>query len=140
MDTSARENDASITENIKVFIRERPFCAHEKTAQTSEQPLSGLPPNKVVTGKEDGTVSHRKSVFKFNAFFGEESTQEQIYTSAAQPIVESCLRGYSGTIFAYGSTGSGKTYTMLGSREEHSNRGILPRCMEQVSSGFPLCP
>lgn len=32
----------------------------------------------------------------------------------AQPITDSCLQGYNGTIFAYGMTGSGKTFTIQG--------------------------
>ena len=37
-----------------------------------------------------------------------------MYDVAAKPILEQVLRGYNGTIFAYGQTASGKTYTMQG--------------------------
>lgn len=37
---------------------------------------------------------------------------------AGQPIVENCLAGYNSCIFAYGHTGSGKTFTMLGPQTE----------------------
>ena len=33
---------------------------------------------------------------------------------AGHPIVENCLAGYNSSIFAYGQTGAGKTYTMIG--------------------------
>ena len=55
-----------------------------------------------------------------------ESTQEEIYDFTAKPVVESkteygiilnyvgVLEGFNGTVFAYGQTSSGKTYTMMG--------------------------
>src|SRR5690554_1404647 len=41
----------------------------------------------------------------------------QVYDSAARPIVRSVLEGYNGTIFAYGQTSAGKTFTMLGDED-----------------------
>ena len=42
------------------------------------------------------------------------STQRQIYDITASPIVESVMNGFNGTIFAYGQTGAGKSFTMEG--------------------------
>jgi len=55
--------------------------------------------------------------FKCNAYFPPESTQEELFSEASS-IVENVMEGYNGTIFAYGVTGSGKTYTMSGPPEE----------------------
>jgi kinesin family member 5 len=112
-----------ISESIKVFIRERPFTEDELRLESAS----------VASHSRDGCVRYKGSEFQFEAFFDSSSTQEDLYETAARPIVETCLKGYSGTIFAYGSTGSGKTYTMLGS-EDTSRRGILPRCVEQILS------
>ena len=38
-----------------------------------------------------------------------------MYLEVCKPIVEKCLDGFNGTVFAYGQTTSGKTHTMLGS-------------------------
>lgn len=43
------------------------------------------------------------------------------------------MEGYNGTIFAYGSTGSGKTYTMFG-----KNDGIVPSVMEHIFSKIDI--
>ena len=52
----------------------------------------------------------------------------QVFETVALPIVESVLQGYSGTIFAYGPTGSGKTYTMRGqSASAGGDLGLIPR-------------
>lgn len=46
--------------------------------------------------------------------FGPTSQQKDLYDQAVSPIVFEVLEGYNCTIFAYGQTGTGKTYTMEG--------------------------
>jgi hypothetical protein len=52
-----------------------------------------------------------------------------VYDESAFPIVESVLKGYNGTIFAYGQTGCGKTHTMSGTPE---NKGIIPKAFDHI--------
>ena len=49
----------------------------------------------------------------------------------AYPIIENVLEGYNGTIFAYGQTGCGKTFTMAGGNSEDT-RGVIPRTFRQI--------
>ena len=44
--------------------------------------------------------------------FGPQSQQKDLYDQAVVPIVNEVLEGFNCTIFAYGQTGTGKTYTM----------------------------
>jgi len=44
-------------------------------------------------------------------------SQGALYEDAFKPLVDSVLEGFNGTIFAYGQTGTGKTYTMEGKLE-----------------------
>lgn len=46
--------------------------------------------------------------------FGPGSKQKELYDQVVDPIVKEALEGYNWTIFAYGQTGTGKTYTMEG--------------------------
>uniref|UniRef100_A0A452VIF0 Kinesin family member 21A n=1 Tax=Ursus maritimus TaxID=29073 RepID=A0A452VIF0_URSMA len=50
--------------------------------------------------------------FTFDYVFDIESQQEQIYTKCIEKLIEGCFEGYNATVFAYGQTGAGKTYTM----------------------------
>jgi len=59
-------------------------------------------PAELLPGSTAGNVP--KS-FSFDAVFGENSTQRQVYDTCAAPVVESVLSGFNGTIFAYGQTG-----------------------------------
>ena len=47
-------------------------------------------------------------------------------------MVESVIKGYNGTIFAYGQTGCGKTHTMLGVPGNKELMGIIPNCFDQI--------
>lgn len=45
---------------------------------------------------------------------GHEKTQKDTYEGTSRHIITSFMDGFNGTIFAYGQSGSGKTFTMLG--------------------------
>lgn len=59
-------------------------------------------------------------------------SQVDVYNLAARPIVENVLEGYNGTIFAYGQTGTGKTYTMEGERHTPELKGIIPNSFAHI--------
>ncbi len=46
--------------------------------------------------------------------------------------MDEAIRGFNGTIFAYGQSGSGKTYTMTGGAERYEERGIIPRTIRYL--------
>merc|ERR1719253_1226833 len=62
----------------------------------------------------DGSISR---TYLCNGFCDDSSSQEDIFTQA-EPIVDRVMEGYNGTIFCYGITGSGKTFTMSGPPRE----------------------
>nr|CAD7407504.1 unnamed protein product [Timema poppensis] len=64
-----------------------------------------------------------KKMFTFDAVYDWNSRQEDLYEESIRPLVSSVLDGFNGTIFAYGQTGTGKTYTM---------EGIIPKSFEQI--------
>ena len=65
------------------------------------------------TVKSPGDAKKAKS-FTFDRVLNSDSTQETAYLEAGRPTVNQLLKGFNGTIFAYGQSGSGKTFTMLG--------------------------
>eukprot|EP00358_Blepharisma_japonicum_P002806 CAMPEP_0202947020 /NCGR_PEP_ID=MMETSP1395-20130829/10481_1 /ASSEMBLY_ACC=CAM_ASM_000871 /TAXON_ID=5961 /ORGANISM="Blepharisma japonicum, Strain Stock R1072" /LENGTH=740 /DNA_ID=CAMNT_0049647983 /DNA_START=42 /DNA_END=2264 /DNA_ORIENTATION=- len=71
-------------------------------------------------------------VFTYDCTYGSDSAQEQVYLDTGYPIVENVIEGYNGTIFAYGQTGTGKTFTMEGRDEPSELRGIIPRSFDQI--------
>lgn len=61
-----------------------------------------------------------------------DSKQQDVYDECAFPLVESVLKGYNGTIFAYGQTGCGKTFTMMGVPDNLEFRGLIPNCFAHI--------
>ncbi len=61
-----------------------------------------------------------------------------MFDSAIAPIVEEVLQGFNCTVFAYGQTGTGKTYTMEGERDEarwtlkQESDGVIPRAVRRI--------
>ncbi|CAH8482664.1 unnamed protein product [Dicrocoelium dendriticum] len=70
--------------------------------------------------------------FTFDFVFDEFSKQTDIYNKLARPIVNKVIEGYNGTIFAYGQTGTGKTFTMEGIRSTPELRGIIPNSFAHI--------
>lgn len=70
--------------------------------------------------------------FSFDGVFDSGVSQETIYSSAAQEVVSNVLAGINGTIFAYGQTGAGKTFTMGGDVMSYPHRGVIPRSLHQI--------
>ncbi|KAM6079807.1 LOW QUALITY PROTEIN: kinesin-like protein KIF19 [Theristicus caerulescens] len=56
----------------------------------------------------------REKTFVFDMVFDHRVTQEEVYVSTTKSLIGGVISGYNATIFAYGPTGAGKTYTMLG--------------------------
>ena len=61
----------------------------------------------------NATTSSASRSFTYDAVFGPQSKQVQIYDSV-KGIIDAVCAGYNGTIVAYGQTGSGKTHTIFG--------------------------
>jgi ribose 5-phosphate isomerase RpiB len=78
-----------------------------------------------------GDTGELPKTFTFDNVFDWNSTQSDVYTETAKPIVDSVLEGYNGTVFAYGQTGTGKTHTMDGGAGD-SERGIIPKTFTQI--------
>ncbi|PON62064.1 Kinesin-like protein [Parasponia andersonii] len=60
--------------------------------------------------------------FTFDSSFPDTTTQQEVYSTTTAELVEAVLQGRNGSVFCYGATGAGKTYTMLGTLE---NPGVM---------------
>jgi hypothetical protein len=79
--------------------------------------------------------------FLMDKIFEETATQEEIFKTIGKQQVDKALSGFHGSIFAYGQTGTGKTYTMLGPNGGHGNLkekdsskciGLIPRILHYL--------
>ncbi|XP_058760971.1 kinesin-like protein KIN-8A [Vicia villosa] len=69
--------------------------------------------------------------FSFDGSFTDSATQLQVYSTTTSELVEAVLQGRNGSVFCYGATGAGKTYTMLGTVE---NPGVMVLAIKDLFS------
>ncbi|XP_053743681.1 centromere-associated protein E isoform X2 [Synchiropus splendidus] len=121
---------------VKVCVRVRPLIAREQRISEGADPvpLYWRADEKSIHQIDDGNGT--KS-FSFDRVFCAAETTNQLYQDFAKPLVVSTVEGYNGTIFAYGQTSSGKTFTMMGS--DHSP-GVIPLAVEDVFQTIHNCP
>ena len=101
---------------VKVAVRVRPTLANETVHHPAAvvQESSGCVTPDAPKGVRD---------FYFDRCFGPKATQDDVYASSVQSIVDGVISGVNGAVLAYGQTGTGKTYTM---------EGLIPRALHDI--------
>lgn len=95
---------------------------------TDASKLEGFPLTTCVLQSKEASGS-----FTFDRVFDMASRQNDVFDYSIRPTVDDILNGYNGTVFAYGQTGAGKSYTMMGTGiEDEVGKGIIPRIVEQI--------
>ncbi|NP_001126968.1 kinesin-like protein KIF3A [Pongo abelii] len=118
-------------DNVKVVVRCRPLNEREKS-MCYKQAVSVDEMRGTITVHKTDSSNEPPKTFTFDTVFGPESKQLDVYNLTARPIIDSVLEGYNGTIFAYGQTGTGKTFTMEGVRAIPELRGIIPNSFAHI--------
>jgi kinesin family protein 18/19 len=72
---------------------------------------------------------HRQKKFQFDMLFDLSATQRYVFEKSTLPLVKPVLNGFNSTVFAYGATGAGKTFTMIGSK---ADPGIMYHTMNEI--------
>jgi centromeric protein E len=67
---------------------------------------------------------HPRDIYTFDNLFSPQHTNQEVYTRSVKPIVEEVMQGYHGSVFTYGQTSSGKTFTMNGNAKQP---GVIPQ-------------
>ncbi|TYI03817.1 hypothetical protein ES332_A11G368100v1 [Gossypium tomentosum] len=104
-------------ERIHVTVRSRPLSSED--AKTSPWRISA---NSIF-------IPNHSTKFEFDRIFGEDCKTGEVYEARTKEIVAAAVRGFNGTVFAYGQTNSGKTHTMRGSAAEP---GVIPRAVHDL--------
>ncbi|XP_026165926.1 kinesin-like protein KIF11 isoform X1 [Mastacembelus armatus] len=125
--------------NIQVVVRCRPFNTVERKASYGVIDCDQNRREVIVrTGGLNDKASRK--TYTFDMVFGPAAKQIDVYRSVVCPILDEVIMGYNCTVFAYGQTGTGKTFTMEGERspdeqftwEDDPLAGIIPRTLHQI--------
>ncbi|XP_071566032.1 kinesin-like protein unc-104 isoform X10 [Temnothorax nylanderi] len=126
--------------SVKVAVRVRPFnyreisrqaqCIIEMTGSTTS-----IVNPKATPGSKEAVKSFNYDYSYFSMDPNDEnySTQLMVYKDIGEEMLEHAFEGYNVCIFAYGQTGAGKSYTMMGKQEE-GQEGIIPQICKDLFS------
>ncbi|XP_074231138.1 kinesin-like protein KIF21A isoform X11 [Camelus bactrianus] len=117
--------------SVRVAVRIRPQLAKER--------IEGCHICTSVTPGEPQVFLGKDKAFTFDYVFDLDSQQEQIYTQCIEKLIEGCFEGYNATVFAYGQTGAGKTYTMGTGFDVNiieEEQGIISRAVKHLFKGI----
>lgn len=128
--------------NIKVAVRIKPIVARDlKQDQSNDKAQddacfcgewkvdSSVPNSISLVASGGGTFTN----FAFDRVFDANSTTEHIYDDFARELIAAAIEGINGTLFAYGQTASGKTFTMHGTP---SKPGIIRLALKHLFSAI----
>lgn len=135
-DSNSSKHDKDKGVNVQVIVRCRPLSEDEMRVHTPVV-ISCNENRREVAAVQNIANKQIDRTFLFDRVFGPTSQQKHLYEMAVSPIVYEVLEGYNCTIFAYGQTGTGKTYTMEGGARKKngefpSDAGVIPRAVKQI--------
>ncbi|GMP50790.1 hypothetical protein CsSME_00017269 [Camellia sinensis var. sinensis] len=133
----SQSNSNSISK-VRVVVRIRPFLPHEIAARNGNSTPcvsvldSELESDHEVTVHLKDQETSRNECYKLDSFFGQDDNNvSKIFYREVSHLIPGMFRGCNATVFAYGATGSGKTYTMQGTDEIP---GLIPLAMSTILS------
>lgn len=116
--------------NIKVSIRVKPPLKTNVNISTSQDGSITTFNDTWIIDKDRQAISTKDvGEFSFDNVFHGSINNSEIFDSSVSELVKQVMAGYNGTVFAYGMTGSGKTYSMQGSQ---ANPGIIPLSVNAI--------
>ena len=125
--------------SLRVAVRIRPIQKHDKEdpgAPPSLEPVAsedGIPPTELQLAEDGGPR------LKFDRVFPQKATQDEVFREIALPLVQPVLEGVNACVFAFGNTGAGKTFSMIGPEGgrlsggmRRKDEGVLPRVAAEL--------
>lgn len=110
---------------VPIYARVRPLTGKYTQKEDNEPMLE-------VEWGSGGEISHKtdkSSRCAFSHIFDPDSTNKQVFEKVVRPMCEMVLKGYNALIFAYGQSGTGKTFTLQG-KENLKLKGMIQHALE----------
>ena len=100
----SRGGGPGVEDHVRVAVRVRPSVSGRSCCDTSRR-------NTVLLARSSHGAARR---FAFDDVFEERTTNAELYGAIGQPLLRSALDGYNATLLAYGQTGAGKSFSIIG--------------------------
>ncbi|MEE6457765.1 hypothetical protein FKM82_000028 [Ascaphus truei] len=139
--TSEKEGPWTETDKIRVCVRKRPLSLREErrgevnVVTVEDKETIFIYEKKEAVNLKQYILQH---VFYFDEVFSEAFTNQDVYMKTAHPLIQHIFNGGNATCFAYGQTGAGKTYTMIGTQKNPGLYALAAKdIFQQLESAQP---
>ncbi|OJD32407.1 centromeric protein e [Diplodia corticola] len=122
--SSDNDSGKDVKGNVIVSVRVRPNASTNENSGLQDWDLDGRRGTIEYRGKDGGT-------FQSDNVFSTQDNNARVYDAAAKRLVRRVMEGYHGTVFAYGMTGTGKTFSMQGTA---TSPGVIPLAITDIFS------
>ncbi|KAH3886424.1 hypothetical protein DPMN_010431, partial [Dreissena polymorpha] len=120
------------SECVKVVVRCRPMAKNESEKGFERVVEMNTKRGVIELRNPKLSQAEPKKSFTFDTVYDWNSKQKDLYNETFRDLVDNVLQGFNGTIFAYGQTGTGKTFTMQGVKNDPDLRGVIPNSFEHI--------
>ncbi|KAJ3105460.1 Kinesin-like protein kif19 [Phlyctochytrium planicorne] len=136
MDESGEDEGGGLS-RLMVSVRIRPLSMKERQKESYPHPIT-QPVDSETVLIIDPTEDHadvlrqdrpKEKLYGFDQVFSETAEQIEVFENTTMGLIPGVLKGYNATVFAYGATGAGKTYTMLGTE---TSPGIMSNTLSHL--------
>ncbi|XP_032967464.1 kinesin-like protein KIF1A isoform X12 [Rhinolophus ferrumequinum] len=124
--------------SVKVAVRVRPFNSRE-TSRDSKCIIQMSGSTTTIVNPKQPKETPKSFSFDYSYWSHTSpedinyASQKQVYRDIGEEMLQHAFEGYNVCIFAYGQTGAGKSYTMMG-KQEKDQQGIIPQLCEDLFS------
>lgn len=108
------------------------YCRIKPDLKDLIDPNETRPVKKISSQTISGTNTKKTQNYHFDYIFDQHTSQDEVYQTCVQPLLEKVRHGYNCSLLAYGQSGSGKTYTISGDSVVNHNRGMIPRIASEL--------
>ncbi|EKG14951.1 hypothetical protein MPH_07851 [Macrophomina phaseolina MS6] len=122
--SSDKDSGKDVKGNVIVSVRVRPNASNTENSGLQDWELDSRRGVISYRGKEGGD-------FQSDNVFSTQDNNARVYDAAAKRLVRRVMEGYHGTVFAYGMTGTGKTFSMQGTA---TSPGVIPLAITDIFS------
>ncbi|VEN61455.1 unnamed protein product, partial [Callosobruchus maculatus] len=123
------QDDEETVDHLSVFLRIKNGVPYKDLYEIDGNNLVCNVPEGSYCTRNTKCKDQLKKIFTFTKIFGAETRQVDVFNYMVKPKVLRFINGHNSTLFTYGVSGSGKTFTIVGTADEP---GIIPRALEYI--------
>lgn len=131
--------------SVRVAVRCRPFNERERqlgseciVAMQGNSTLLSVPADRAGASSSSGKAPEPRTFNFDHSFWSHDpadphfADQAMVYKAIGSVVMADALEGYHSCVFAYGQTGAGKSFSMMGGADQGEQRGLIPRLCEDL--------